>query len=120
MVITSSEPCGPGCLPLRKHFSLLASLSCAFPPPQSRFPCFASSSCDVSGKCGRLLDPLGHHREACAEAGVLSRRAFALESAAVRACHEAGARVTTKVDIVPQDRVDGRRLEVVADGLPLL
>ena len=71
-----------------------------------------------------LLDPLVHHRAACGGAGVLGRRAFALESAAARVCREAGARVTTNVmvrdlDLVPQERVDGRRLEVVADGLPL-
>ena len=52
---------------------------------------------------------------------MLGRRAFALESAAARVCREAGARVTTNVmvkdlDLVPQERVDGRRLEVVADG----
>ena len=55
---------------------------------------------------------------------MLGRRAFALESAAARVCREAGARVTTNVmvrdlDLVPQERVDGRRREVVADGLPL-
>ena len=47
-------------------------------PPASRF-------C----RCGRLLDVLGHHRAACAQAGVLGRRVYALESAA--------ARVTTNV-----------------------
>ena len=56
---------------------------------------------------------------------MLGRRAFALESAAARVCREAGARVTTNVmvrdlDLMPQERVDGRRLEVVEDGLPLL
>ena len=79
-------------------------------PPSSRF-------C----RCGLLLDPLGHHRAACGGAGVLGRRG--LESAAARVCREAGARVTTNVmvrdlDLVPQERVDGRRLEVVAGGLP--
>ena len=39
-------------------------------------------------------------------------------------CREAGARVSTNVlvrdlDILPLDRQDGRKLEVVADGLPL-
>ena len=82
-------------------------------PPSSR-------SC----RCGRLLDVLGHHRAGCAEAGVLGRRGFALESAAARVCREAGARVTTNVmvrDLVllPMDCVGARRLEVVADGLPL-
>ena len=75
-------------------------------------------------RCGRLLDVFGHHRAACAEAGVLGRRGFALESAAARVCREAGARVGTDIlvrdlDLVPQGRPDSRRLEVVADGLPL-
>ena len=74
-------------------------------------------------RCGRLLDPFGHHRSACATAGVLGRRGFALESAAARMCREAGGRVMTNVlvrelDLSPIDnRLDGRRLEVVADGL---
>ena len=47
-----------------------------------------------------------------------------MENAAARVCREAGARVRTNVmvrdmDLVPNDRVDNRRLEVVADGLPL-
>ena len=75
-------------------------------------------------RCGRLLDVLGHHRAACAEAGVLGRRGFALESVAARICREAGARVGTNVmvrdmDSLPQSHLDTRRLEVVADGLPL-
>ena len=31
-------------------------------------------------RCGRSLDPSGHHRAPCARAGVLGRRGFALES----------------------------------------
>ena len=47
-----------------------------------------------------------------------------MENAAARVCREAGARVWTNVmvrdmDLVPNDRIDNRRLEVVADGLPL-
>ena len=82
-------------------------------PPSSRF-------C----RCGRPLDSSGHHRAACAQAGVLGRRGFALESAAARVCREAGARVSTNVlmkdlDLLPLQHADARRLEVVADGLPL-
>ena len=41
-----------------------------------------------------------------------------------RVCREGGARVRTNVfvrdmDLAQHDRMDGRRLEVVADGLPL-
>ena len=74
--------------------------------------------------CGRPLDAFGHHRSACAVSGVLGRRGFALESAAARVCREAGGRVTLNVrvsdlDLPPRGAQDQRRLEVVADGLPL-
>ena len=51
-------------------------------------------------------------------------RGFALESAAAQVCREAGARVSTNVlvrdlDLLPLQHADARRLEVVADGLPL-
>ena len=43
------------------------------------------------------LDVFGHHRAACARAGVLSRRGHALESVIARACREAGGRVDQRV-----------------------
>ena len=57
-------------------------------------------------------------------AGALGRRGFALESAAAQVCWEGGGRVTTNVmvrdlDLPVPDASDGRRLEVVVDGLPL-
>ena len=75
-------------------------------------------------RCGRQIDVFGHHRAACAQAGVLGRRGFALESVAARICREGGARVTTNVmvrdlDLGVPNIADGRRLEVVADGLSL-
>ena len=45
----------------------------------------------------RPLDCLGYHRASWSRAGVLGRRGFALESAAARACREAGARVSTNI-----------------------
>ena len=59
---------------------------------------------------------------ACATSGVLGRRGFPLESAAARVCREAGTRVHTYVmvkdlDLLTHDRVDNRRLEVIADPL---
>ena len=79
----------------------------------------ASCSC----RCGRPLDVLGHHRAACSRAGVLGSRNASLESAAARVCREAGGRVSTNVFLrdldLPVARVDGRRLEVFVDGLPL-
>ena len=75
-------------------------------------------------RCGRPLDPSGHHRVACVRAGVLGPRGFALESMLARICREAGGRVTTNImvrdlDLEHLQGPDGRRLEVVADGLPL-
>ena len=35
-------------------------------------------------RCGHFLDVFGHHRVACARAGVLSRRGFVLESVTAR------------------------------------
>ena len=59
----------------------------------------------------------GDHWSACAQVGVLARRAGPLERAAARICKEAGARVLRDLNLdVPAS--DGRRLEVVANGSP--
>ena len=76
-------------------------------------------------RCGRLLDQFGHHRAACPETGVLGKRGFPLECAAVQVCREGGARVSTNVfvrdmDLTVRNALDSRRLEMVADGLTLL
>ena len=74
-------------------------------------------------RCGRLLDCLGHHRASCSRAGVLGRRGFALESAVARVCREAGARVSVNVFLrdldLPIGAMDQRRIEVIAEGLPV-
>ena len=75
-------------------------------------------------RCGRPLDVRGHHRSACGRAGVLGRRGFPLESAAVRLCREAGGRVSVNVlvadlDLLPHGWFDNWKIEVVVDGLPL-
>ena len=75
-------------------------------------------------RCGRQLDVFGHHRAACSEAGVLGKRGFPLECAAAQVCREASARVATNVfvrdmDLATFNALDGRRLEIVADGLTL-
>ena len=58
------------------------------------------------------------------ESGVLGRRGFAIESAASRVCREGGARVAPNVllrdlDLAVPVAGGGRRLEIIADGLPL-
>ena len=75
-------------------------------------------------RCRRTLDPLGDHRAACAQSGLLRARGGAMERAAARICREAGARVTTNTRLVDLnlehlDRQDDRRIEVIANGLPL-
>ena len=75
-------------------------------------------------RCRRVLEPLGGHRSACLRSGVLGSRACPLERAAARVCREAGARVTTNallsdLNIPSVDRMDRRRIEVIANGLPL-
>ena len=75
-------------------------------------------------RCCRILDPLGDHRAACAQAGVLRGRGIPLERAAARVCREAGARVTTNtrlsdLNLDHINRHDDRRIEVIANGLPL-
>ena len=75
-------------------------------------------------RCGRQIDKFCHHRASCARAGVLGRRGFALESATARVWREAGGRVTSNfmvrdLDLAEPRAADGRRLEVVVDGLPL-
>ena len=65
-----------------------------------------------------------HHRAACTRAGIWGRREYPLETVTARICREAGGRVTTNVvvrdlDLAEPHVADSRRLEVVADGLPL-
>ena len=75
-------------------------------------------------RCRRALDPLGDHRAACPRSGALRSRGTPLERAAARVCREAGARVTTHtllsdLNIPTVHRIDNRRIEVIANGLPL-
>ena len=74
-----------------------------------------------SCRCGRPLDVLGHHRAACANAGVLGRRGWVLENVAARVCREAGGRVRTNLAVRDMDlgahvQLNGRRLEIVVDS----
>ena len=58
-----------------------------------------------------------------AQAGVLGTRGYAVEMAATRICREASARVRTNVLVKDMDLGapvhDNRRLEILAEGLPL-
>ena len=77
-----------------------------------------------SCQCGRTHNSCGHHRAACARSGVLGRRGFAVENAAARISREGGACVMSNItvrdlDVARPDPRDRRRLEIVADNLPL-
>ena len=74
-------------------------------------------------RCRRPVDPLGDHRAACPRSGILRSRGLPLERAAARVCREAGATVACNVLVrdlnIHPDRLDDRRIEVIANGLPL-
>ena len=74
-----------------------------------------------SCRCGRPLDSSGQHRAACAQAGVLggevSRSRARQPASVVRQAAESES--TCSSDIIMPNANDGRRLEVVVDGLPL-
>ena len=73
--------------------------------------------------CHGRLDALGDHRTACATTGALASRALLLERAVARVCRAAGARVSRNVRVADMNIdvpvADARRIEVVANGLPL-
>ena len=74
-------------------------------------------------RCQRPLDVLGDHVAACPRSGTLRQRGGPLERAAARVCREAGAAVATNVLVrdlnLQAARQDERRIEVIANGLPL-
>ena len=77
------------------------------------------------GRSCRLdTDAYGDHSTACPRTGLLRRRAGPMERAWARVGREAGGRVRTNVsindlNIANRYANDGRRIEVVIDGLPL-
>ena len=86
-----------------------------------------SSSNAWDQKTGRLFGCVTDHVDdedsAAPEQGHWVGEVFT-RSAAARVCREAGARVTTNVlvrdlDLLLSEAADNRRLEVVADGLPI-
>ena len=74
-------------------------------------------------RCQRPLDVLGDHVAACPRSGTLRQRGGPLERAAARVCREARAAVATHVLVrdlnLQAARHDERRIEVIANGLPL-
>ena len=98
------EPC---------HFRVLLLRRLRLPLP------FSPAMC----RCRQPLDPFGDHRAACPRSGALRPRALGMERAAARMCREAGATVSTNVLVRDLNthtaQHDERRIEVIANGLPL-
>ena len=67
-------------------------------------------------RCGRQLDPFGHHRAACSVAGVLGLRVWEPESVGRQ---ERGSRRTFLFETWICSHRMCIRLEIVAEGLPL-
>ena len=112
-----STPTGNARLPATWHVALRATTSIRPARKSSK-----SSSLSLNNGAKRplanwALDPLGHHRAPCAGGRFESpgiRFAMCLRS--TNTGHDERVR---DLDLVPQNRADVRRLEVVADGLPL-
>ncbi len=89
-----------------------------------RWPLPVGAGACSGRSCRRRLDALGDHMASCHLSGRLGRRSKPLERTWARVFREAGARVaenvylrdTTLQGIRPND---GRRLEIVATGLPM-
>ena len=74
-------------------------------------------------RCRALHDHCGDHLAACPRSGLLRAKGGPVERAAARICREAGATVALNVLVrdlnVNPVRQDDRRIEVIANGLPL-
>ena len=96
-----------------QHFRVLLLRRLRMPLP------FSPARCS----CGRMCDALGDHRSACPRAGVLRGRGVPLERAAAIVCREAGATVSMHTLVrdlnIASVPGDDRRIEVIANGLPL-
>ena len=106
--------------PTLPEFSLESPLFRAILLRRLRLPLpLTSARC----RCRAHLDPCGDHLAACPRSGILRARGGPLERAAARVCREAGAAVALNVLVrdlnVDPARQDDRRIEVIANGLPL-
>ena len=94
------------------HFLLLRRLRLPWP--------FSARSC----RCGRPLESVATTVQHAGQQGFGGCRGWVLENVAARVCREAGGRVRVNVlvrdmDLHAFNQLDGRKLEVVVDGLPL-
>ena len=111
--ILAARPSSPELSLAASHFRVLLLRRLRLPLPLTAAFC----------RCRRRQDEFGDHLAACPRSGVLRARGAPLERAAARVCREAGATVATNVLVrdlnVAPCRQDDRRIEVIANGLPL-
>ena len=113
----TNEPCFCRSKDQWEAFHLSRSLQTEFPgSTRNPFSFFPASSClspCLSAVAGVavLLTPLATTVQFARQQGCWGVGGWALESVAARVCREAGARTNF-------ENLDGRRLEVVVDGLP--
>ena len=111
--IFTAGPTSPELSLAPSHFRVLLLRRLRLPLPLTAAYC----------RCRRRQDALGDHLAACPRSGVLRARGAPLERAATCVCREAGASVATNVLVrdlnVAPSRQDDRRIEVIANGLPL-
>ena len=90
-----------------------------------RLPLLMQTARCPAGGCRRRLDELGDHLASCSHTGTLQRRAKPVERAWQRVFREAGGRVLPQARLCDLDlrpripTTDGRRVDLVARGLPL-
>ena len=106
-------PTSPDLVFASAHFRVLLLRRLRLPLPHMPARC----------RCQRPLDPLGDHQAPCLRSGALRTRGVAMERAMARICREAGASVSTNILLrdlnTHSSRTDERRIEVIANGLPL-
>ena len=113
-------PFSPHCRPAgSRRLNLSHSASCCADASDSQSPSPLARA-DVAANL-TLLATIALRAQ---EREFLGRRGFALEVAAAQVCREAGPRVSTNqfvrdLDLGEFNGLDGRRLEVIADGLSL-
>ena len=113
----SARPTSPATTMCPLHMQVAIRRRLRWPLPLGPRRCNGAS-------CRRTLDDLGDHWASCTRSGRVRKRARPLEQAWARVFRESGARVQENVFLrdtrLPNIHArDGRRLEIIASGLPL-
>ena len=121
---------GPGAgawlttLPVSQATTLRRSLFQVALRQRLRLPLLLGTRRCAGRRCGATLDRHGDHLTGCSRTGLLQRRVKPLERAWTQVLLEAGGRVVPQqlladMDVALESTTDGRRVDVVAYGLPV-